>query len=318
MASLSTILRTKTSGLTLVESNIDTGEIYLYHPGMQDNDRSSFTWASPGTGTAVVEIWGASGSGSGIRCCGAGLPGNPGAYSKKTFAVNGSSCITGVMGQSCGNASTYCYRGRSTSTCICWVGSAANGCMCAQGGDGGTSCCQSGGSIYCCLVADGHTGTVLATGCGTVCNTKNGAAEAIGGDENVNGGISCTTFYTCTSCCWCSHVYHTATSPRIFSEEGAIITYQADADNPETSGPQMGPYFSLVSALNATSRSPQIGRPWAGSCWQSRMCGCYVMSGCLTLLPYGVPGTAPHPCDSARDFGSRGGHGLVKIRFIGS
>lgn len=318
MASLSTILEAKGSSLTLVENNIEQGEIFVYHPGMQDNSRSGFTWASPGSGTAVVEIWGASGSGSGIRCCGAGLPGNPGAYSIKTFAVNSSSCITGTIGQSCGNSGTYCYRGRSEGTCICWIGSAANGCMCAGGGDSGTSCCITGGSIYCCLLADGHAGTALNTGCGTVCNTKNGVAESIGGDENINGGISCTTFWNCIACCWCSNVYHTRTSPKIFSEEGALVTYQAEADSYDTVGPQFGPWFSLVSALNATSRSPEIGRPFMAACYNSRMCGCYVMTGCLNLLPYGIPGTAPHTCENARDFGSRGGHGLVKIKFIGS
>lgn len=317
MASLSSILQTKASSLTLVESNIEQGEIFVYHPGSQSNDRGSFTWAAPASGTAVVEIWGASGSGAGICCCGAGIPGNPGAYARKTFTVTNTSCITGTIGQSCGNAGTECYRGRSEGTCICWIGSVENGCMCAGGGDGGTSCRASGGSIYCCFVSAGFSSTALNTGCGIICNDLNGAAEAIGGDESINGGFSCTTFWHCNSCCYCSHYYHNRTSPKIFSDEGALITYQGEGDNPETIGPMFSPWFSLISALNATSRYPQIGRPFM-SCWGARMCGCRVMTGCLALLPYGIPGSPPHVCGDQRDFASRGGHGLVKIKFIGA
>lgn len=317
MASLSSILQTKASGLTLIESNIEQGEIYVYHPGAHDNTRGSFTWVSPGSGTAVVEVWGASGSGPSLRCCGAGLPGNPGAYSKKTFTVDGSSCITGTMGHSCGNASTWCYKGRSEATCICWIGNAANGCICAEGGDGGTSCCSNGGSIYCCLVAAGFSGTALSTGCGTVCNDANDAT-AVGGDINCNGGISCTTFYHCNPCCYCTQLYHSAISPGIFAEQGSTITYNTGLDSYDTTGPQMHSWFSMISALNANSRNPQIGRPYMSACWSSRGCGCYAQTGCLALNPYGVPGTAGTPCDTARDYGTRGGHGLVKIRFIGS
>jgi hypothetical protein len=33
-------------------------------------------------------------------------------------------------------------------------------------------------------------------------------------------------------------------------------------------------------------------------------------------VPPGHPGTAPFPCGDVRDNGRRGGHGLIRIKFI--
>lgn len=318
MASLSSILETKGQDLTLVESNLESGEIYVFHPGVEQNTREPFSWTSPGDGTVTVEVWGASGSGAGMCCCGAGVPGNSGAYAIKEFAVNNSSTITGTLGHSCGSMG-YCYRGRSTATCICWVGSAENGCICAGGGDGGHAYrTGSSAGAYCCMVANGIPGTPFASaGCGIICNAVNAVAEAIGGDTNCSGGISCKSFYHCNVCCWCSQYDHIETSAGLYSDQGAMITYSLEGDNPTSVGPTMTGFYGLLTGLNATSRTPEFSHTFNG-CWTSRGCGCYQMSGCQTLLPHGIPGPTGSPCDNVRSYGIRGGHGLVRIRFLGT
>jgi len=48
------------------------------------------------------------------------------------------------------------------------------------------------------------------------------------------------------------------------------------------------------------------------------MCGCYEMNGCLPTVPYGYPGGPGQFVGDVRDGGTRGGHGAVRIKFIGS
>jgi len=70
------------------EDNLEKGRIWVYSEGnMYTGFCNGFCWKPPGTGTAVIEIWGAAGSGAKMCCCGAGLPGNPPAYVKKTVCV---------------------------------------------------------------------------------------------------------------------------------------------------------------------------------------------------------------------------------------
>jgi hypothetical protein len=322
MASLSTILQNKSRDITFQETNIERGEIYYFNPGtVASSIGPTMCWIAPSNGVVIVEIWGASGSGGRMCCCGSGIPGNPGAYAKKQISVLTGNTITGTMGRSCGNA-TLCCRGRSENTCICYVTSTVNGAVCAQGGIGGTAYCGGNGNAhYCCFIANSFCGnqTGFSAGCGTICNYRTSAdiAVATGGDINCSGGFSCTSFYHCNSCCNCSQYQHVKTSPGVFSNNGGVITFTYDASS-EYANPAGSNYHPFISALNAMSRQPSMGQP-ASWCWSgSRACSCYESHGCMPYLPHGVPGVSAMPCDSVRDDGLRGGHGAVRIKFIGS
>jgi hypothetical protein len=321
MANLSSIITTKALSTGGVEENLEQGILYSFTPSVQNTTNQIFCWIAPGNGTAIIEIWGASGSASSIGCCGGGLPGNPGGYSRKTLTVtSGTSFVCGTIGMSCGNASQICNRGRSECTAICFSGNVA-GPMVAQGGRAGPSLCltTTGTSIYCCMIAAGLPATQAATvGCGVVCNyCASEIASASGGDVNCSGGYSCTTFYHCNPTCVCSIYDHVQTSAGIFSENGNLITLTQDADIQYSTAPGSGAY-TLPSAINALSRSPNMGMNmnW---CWSShRGCGCYQQHGCVTLLPHGIPASGSRPCSDICDVGLRGGHGAVRIKFIGS
>ena len=325
MASLKNLLQ-KTVIDGGAESNLEKGRIYAYEPGSDqgvnfwNGGSGNFCWASPGTGTVTVEIWGASGSASRMCCCGAGLPGNPGAYSKKTFNVNSASCIIGCTGLSCGNPSTLCFRGCSAPTMLCWVGaSGTNGCMCAQGGMSGLSVCISSSSIYCCFIACGMCFTLQGSdGCGWICNygsVYNFIPCGYGGDVNCCGGISKVFFGHCNSCCWCCNEYRVRTSPGIFAEQGGEVAFNFDMH--EQGGSVVsGPY---MLALSSMSRQPPQGMPYT-SCWSSggTSCGCYEYFGCHAYLGVGIPGPGVTPCSGVRDVGMRGGHGAVRIKYQGT
>tara|TARA_B110000285_G_scaffold203005_1_gene238765 strand:- start:6325 stop:7302 length:978 start_codon:yes stop_codon:yes gene_type:complete len=325
MATLSSILKAKSQNITFTEVNIEKGEVYYFNPGVYASTeavdyRKEVAWSAPRNGTVIVEIWGASGSGAKECCCGGGVPGNPGAYSRRTLSVNTNDTIAGTMGMSCGNTDVQFYRGRSTPTCICYVTSSTDGTMCADGGIGGCSFNgSSGNSHYCCFVANSFCNTQYgSTGCGLVCNRKVDAdiALATGGDINCSGGFSCTTYYHCNSCCSCSIDHHVKTSPGVFANDGGTITYKTEADRgySQVSGAS---YHPFVSALNSLSRQPGMGQP-VSFCWSGgEACGCYDISGCKAYLPHGIPGPSGTPCDNVRDHGLRGGHGAVRIKFIG-
>lgn len=325
MASLSSILQAKSANIAFTETNIEKGQIFYYNPGVvsstQATDcRKAVNWTAPADGVAIVEIWGASGSGAKECCCGAGIPGNPGAYSRKTLSVSQNDTITGILGVSCGQIDITGHRGRSEPTCVCYVTSSATGTLCADGGLGGYAYNgSSGNSHYCCFVANSFCNTQYgSTGCGIICNRKTDAdiALAVGGDVNCSGGVSCTTFYHCNSCCHCSQQHHVKTSPYIFAKDGGMITFLAEIST-VSSNPAGAMYHPFISALNALSRSPGQGQP-AAFCWAgARACSCYDMYGCMPLLPHGIPGPSGTPCNNVRDPGIRGGHGAVKIKFIG-
>lgn len=322
MASLSTILQNKSRDIEFQETNIEKGEIYYFNPGTVASSISpTFSWTAPSNGVVVVEIWGAGGSGGRMCCCGAGIPGNPGAYARKQIVVTSADTITGTLGRSCGNNQLTC-RGRSENTCICYVTTSLNGTVCAQGGIGGTAFCGGNGNPhYCCFTANSFCGnqTGFSAGCGIVCNYRTAAdiATASGGDVNCSGGFSCTSFYHCNSCCNCSQYQHVKTSPGVFSTDGGVITFRYDADS-GYSNPSGSNYHPFINALNALSRQPSMGQP-ASFCWAgAKACACYEHHGCFPYLPHGVPGTSSMPCDNVRDDGLRGGHGAVRIKFIGS
>lgn len=320
MASLRTLINSKVSGASSAEENLERGLVTTFTPTWEFTaGQMPFCWKSPGSGTVTVEIWGASGSGARMCCCGAGLPGNPGAYSKKTFSVNASSYICGLVGLSCGNGGTLCFRGCSQATEICWVGSSSNGCMCAQGGRGGTSFCQTGSSSYCCFAANSFCATFYNTQCGIVCNfgpaTASCCAEAYGGDVNRRGGFSCASFLGCYSECICYHQYHVAVSPGVIAQCGAVITYGTENNSDMSMWSGQG-HHQMIYSLNAARRTPAMGSPFV-ACWNGQQaCGCYEIHGCLPYMPYGVPGLPAMPCGEVRDSGIRGGPGAVRIKFL--
>ena len=310
------------SGLSANETNLERGQIFLFTPGYEKGGSFTFCWNPPGPGTAIIEIWGASGSGAQMCCCGGGIPGNPGAYSRRTITVNSTSCfVCGNVGNSCGNSSTLCYRGRSEPTGVCWQGDGTAGCMCAEGGAGGVSFCSTSTSLYCCFAGNGFCRTAIGSFCGVICNFGSGApagccAQAYGGNVNCFGGFSCASFRGCTPtegiCCF---IYHVNTSPGIIGDNGAVITYNVDAEWGAANWSGQG-FHSFSAALSAASRSPTTGVPFT-ACWAgARACGCYEQQGCNMFMPVGVPGMPAHPCSGVRDHAIRGGNGAVRISFF--
>ncbi len=304
-----------------VETNLESGQIFVFTSGNETSDDGWFCWRSPGTGTARIEIWGAGGSGAQICCCGGGLPGNPGAYSLRTVSVNASSFICGCYGKSCGNSSSLCDRGTSQPTTICYSGTTA-GCMCAQGGRGGISIFSDGTSLYCCFLANGFCGTLINTNCGVICNIGTATviancccAQAYGGTTNCFGGFSCAGFFGCQPGCICQFQYFVTIPPGIFATTGAQITFGVENSSVKSNWSGMGP-LEYQYVLGGAGTSPGMGTSYT-TCWTGwRTCGCYEVHGCGVWYPYGTPGLPPHPCSSVRDHATRGGHGAVRITFI--
>ncbi len=328
MATLKTLVERKLDQIELDETNLEKGKIWAFTDATEYTVACcGFCWTAPARGQAIVEIWGAGGSGARMCCCGHGIPGNPGAYSRKCVCVDTGCIVCGRTGRSCNNADTLCFRGCSEATCLCWfgrnpiTGSAIDGCMCAQGGRGGTTFCNTGSAaIFCCFLNGNFCGTVIGSaGCGIVCNYGSGTgsccAQAYGGDINKNGGFSCATFHTCYGNCPCSTKYHVAIPPGLFACNGGVVTHGVEADNGWSNWSGMG-YHQFIHTLNGMSRSPNRGVP-ATYCWVStRACGCYDTQGCIPYFPTGTGGLPAQPCSDVRDNGWRGGLGLVRITFI--
>ena len=317
MASLRELLEAKNE-IDSSESNLETGRVYSFTPGtscMNMPGQFLMCWESPGTGEAIIEVWGASGSAGSNCCCALGLPGNPGAYSKRTLPVTGSSFVCGKMGGACWNT-TCCYKGRSECSCICYSGSADTGTMISQGGRGGpTFNSNNGTAISCCYRANGYPFTQFQDYCGIVCNYVAGEiATASGGDINCDGGWSCMIFYHCNVCCTCRHVPSIKTSPGIYANDGAVLTYNMEHGTERNAGSGTG-QIHMYSALSSASRSPGAVGPMT-YCWQSgRFCSCYGEVACHMTLPFGIPAAPAHACDNRWDYGMIGGHGAVRITF---
>jgi hypothetical protein len=315
--SLQILLRSRATGQE--EENLERGRVFVFSPGTQQTTFSQgFCWTSPGAGTAVIEVWGAGGSGAMMCCCGAGVPGNSGAYVKKTISVTTGCVITGAVGLACGNSSALCNRGNSEPTGVCYFGVEGSGCICARGGRGGTTYCTTGVSPYCCFAGNGFCSTrVTGDNCGIVCNQFAGAWEALayGGDVNCCGMYSCSAFFGCQAYCPCLQRYSIAVPPGMFSCQGSVAIHGTEDDVPSSrgSGGAIQKFFPAISGLN---RSPVKGVPMT-YCWRSdRACGCYEMQGCTPYLPPGVGGLASQPCPDVRDHAIRGGMGAVRIRFF--
>lgn len=318
MTTLSTLLGERLSPLAQ-ETNLEQGEISVFYPGTEYSTfRCNICWKPPGNGIAVIEIWGASGSSGRTCCCGSGIPGNPGAYVKKTVNVCANSFVTGIVGISCGNASTLCWRGCSQSTCITVCHTGGCTCLCAEGGYGGWTMCTTGTSMACCLMANfGLCATSLGAGCFIVCGTPC-MGRAYGGDVNCCGGWSCGTFRDCNPCCWCTFQDNVAISPGIFAKSGVVLTINRDGRGNSSAGNTGDGIYQLYGALAIAGKSGVLGG-FQAACWSSgKICRCYEEAGCVPMLPYGVPGISAIAYPSERDNGTRGGHGAVRIKFIGS
>lgn len=331
MALLTSILKTRNADAAsnVNETNLETGTIWAYSPGTIYGgftcDPGNICWISPGTGTAVIEIWGAGGPGSRMCCCGHGFPGNAGAYSKKTIAVTAGSYVCGQIGcPQMSDTGGVCFSGCSYPTMICWCTTLANCCMCAQGGAGGLSICTPGNSNtpFCCWMGNGRCGTVhpgFNPNCGTICGTCGGGwwiSCGYGGDFNCCGTIGCSTFVGCYDRCIHCQAIHMAIPAGLFSNVGSTVTYWMDNADTQQS-PWSGQAMSgAMSAMNSISRNPKRGNPMSQCYTSVRTCGCYEMSGCQTVLPVGVGGLPPTPCEDVRDGGIRGGWGGLRIKFF--
>lgn len=305
-----------------VEENLETGEIWAYTPGTYYTGfQSGFCWRAPAAGTAIIESWGAGGSGSRMCCCGYGLPGNAGAYAKKTITVDTSSRVCGCIGFPW-YAHELCFSRCGDPTGLCWFGaSGTNGCICTQGGRGGTSFCSTTPSAWCCYIANGFCGNRCSgDNCGMICNHCAGGwlACAFGGDINCCGKIGCASFFGCYPNCVCYYQYHTPVPAGLIAEDGALVTSGADSDGTPAGNWSGNQLFAFFTGMNNLTRSPKTGNPIV-SCWRSdRSCGCYEMQGCSPYLPIGTGGLPPQPCGDVRDHGIRGGWGAVRIKFIAS
>jgi hypothetical protein len=315
--SLQTLVRSRAQ--TFDEENLEQGRVWVYSPGtMYTNFCTGFCWRAPDNGTAVIEMWGAGGSGAQMCCCGGGTSGNAGAYSKRTISVAAGCPISGTIGYACGNSSALCFRGCSEPTQLCWTSTTGNGCMCAQGGAGGRGMCSTGTSMFCCFVNQSHCFTgPFNDNCGLICNYFPGIwiACAYGGDVNCCGPFSCTSFLGCQAVCHCCTQFHVAVPAGYFSCIGNVATHGAEDESrsAQMPGQNIHKFFSSMSGL---SRTPVKGVPMS-YCWRSdRACGCYEMQGCMPYLAPGVGGMATTPCPGVRDHGIRGGMGAVRIRFF--
>ena len=311
------------SGSGGAETNLEKGVVYSFTPSTHCTNTftENMCWLAPGTGKAVVEIWGAGGSGSRSCCCGGGVPGNPGGYVKKTVNVETGDFVTGIVGVSCANSSI-CFTGCSQSTCITVCHTGGCTCLCAEGGYGAWSICSEGGSgIACCLINQvGLPNSEMSSGCGIVCNFPC-MGRAYGGDINCCGGQSCTRFWSCCPCCYCKFYQHVAMPPGIFSKNTSWISSVRELNNGVAQGGMGSESWNHHANLAGLAKTGYMG--WNGfvvACWSSaRACPCYDShEKGQNLLPYGVGGTTSFPCDSVRHNGWRGGMGNVRITFIGS
>jgi hypothetical protein len=315
MASLKTILASRTP--TPPETNLEQGKVFTFsQTSTYSTFPGCFCWIAPASGTVEMEVWGAGGSGSRMCCCSATIPGNSGAYSKRTVTVSSGCYMCGWAGKSCRNGSL-CFRGCSEPGNLCWTGNSTNGCICAEGGRAGQSWCTTGTARFCCFIGSNWCHCRYNGYCGLVCNQCPGAwvANAYGGEVNRDGNFSCVTFWHCYPNCNCSTVAHVATPPGFYSECGGVVTYNLDADNGHSDWSGMA-LNGFLNALSGMGRMPGGGTAWT-ACWNgARQCGCYETQGCSMYVPHGFGGPMATPCSGVRDNGWAGGDAQVRLKFI--
>lgn len=320
MPGLKSILSSKVT-YEITENNLEQGVIYAFSPGtFYTQFCNGFCWKPPASGCAIIEIWGAGGPGARMCCCGSGLPGNAGGYSRKSISVTTANFVCGCVGFP-PYAHSLCFQGCGDPSTVCWTSTTSNGCMCARGGKGGISMCSTGTSMFCCFVSQGFCFFgPINDHCGIICNQCSGAWEglAYGGDINCCGIIGCSSFLGCLPTCPCQFYHHAPLPAYMFSERGSRVTFNTTDGGIHTSGmsgSQLPPYFSALAGM---TKQPIRGS-FNSYCWRSdRSCGCYEMQGCSPFLPVGAGGLPPQSCPDVRDHGIRGGWGGMRIRFIAS
>jgi hypothetical protein len=110
---------------------------------------------------------------------------------------------------------------------------------------------------------------------------------------------------------------HIAIPPGIIGTEGANLTYARECYSMQTGGTGDG-LNQIVGHLAGAARRGGTYIVTA-QCWNSnRTCGCYEHNHCYGHLPPAIPAQGAMTASSVRDYGSRGGPGLVRIKFIGS
>jgi hypothetical protein len=110
MATLKELVERKLDQIEWDETNLEKGRVWAYSPGTEYNDfNKCFCWISPGRGQVIIDIWGAGGSGARMCCCGFGIPGNPGAWSRKCICVDTGCIICGNVGKACNNADAFVF-----------------------------------------------------------------------------------------------------------------------------------------------------------------------------------------------------------------
>jgi hypothetical protein len=321
MAILNRLLLERNATLKQGSEDRHSGAVFAFThtnvTGVLNGNPCAWTWTSPGAGIAIVELWGASGTGPLMCCCGGnGLPGNPGAYLRKCLCVSSSSCVCGWVGCSPWG-SCLCWPGRSGCSVACPFNTSDNTVLTSTGGWGGFVMCTTGTALYCCFVACGFNQTLTNTFCGIICNVggPNAAAEATasGGNLNIPGGISCVRMFECCNFFECNYENTIAVSPGIYSSTCATCFRFMRAGWPYEGWARHGSYGYGISGNSFMGRYPTTDRV---ECWTSgsNICGCYEHSGCV-LGGVGYPGTAGHPCPGVRSSGQKGGHGGVKITF---
>ena len=320
MASLKSLLATKSDAFATPEQeqNLEKGRIYTYNPGTNYSRLwCCFCFHPEESGIAVVDIWGAGGSGAEMCCCGVGLAGNSGAYTRRTVVMAAGDYIEGRVGIACGNSDSLCFRGCSEATCVRYCISGICTCTCTEGGRGGISFCSTNSSFYCCYRANGFCYTRTDNdNCGIICNKCNGSFEgrSFNGDINCPSRLSCVSAFGCYPTCICMFNYHIPTPYGQFSLCGnkPVFANENRTQSADWSGQGRHQHVATLGS----GRWPTGGSPFS-TCWgKSGACNCYNNEGCVPVMPYGTGGMGPFPCPGVRDHATRGGHGTVRIKFI--
>lgn len=324
MANLSTLLTARVGSAFRGIEELRGGQIF-YFTGIGNNQQicsnyfCNYCWKSPGTGTAVIELWGAAGSSGFMCCCGTGgLPGNAPAYSRKSVSVNSSAYVCGWIGCSIMPTNALCWVGQSGCSVACLYNISTSNClMRSQGGGGGFIYCTST-APYCCFAANSYCNTLCSACCGIICNIggPNGVttACACGGDVNINGAISCVEFLTGH----CNYypdatLYTHAIAAGIFSTQQSCLRYTGSTNELSPGGFTSSNAWPLMQQLAGMSGSMGAGN--FVKCWSSyNDCACYESQSCSPLNP-GVPGTAGFVCGGLRTYPLRGGNGAIRITF---
>lgn len=365
MASLKEIVGNKSKDFVGQEANIEEGQLYVFQQNRQalagvrctGKSTCQYCWLSPGTGKIQIEIWGAGGSAGRQCCCSNGLPGNPGAYARKTLCVDASTYILACTGLACCE-NQLCVKACSGATCIIicspnglltsGIGHEREVCLCAEGGWGGLSLCTGSSSPYycyrcfdsfgtCCLrVANTYLCSVnrincdcsADIGCGVICNVGGwqDVRRAYGGDFNCNSGDVCDPYGPNWSClvvgdcggASCNAANTIAIPPGYGSEHGTAFTFNHQCGG-MTHAETGGGQSKIMGLITMLGRHAGFGAPINSYCYSNnRPCACYEQTQCAFFLPPGIPAAGQNVRPDVIDNGYRGGSGGMKIKYLGT